>query len=456
MAYPLTGQKGKLGTGSWVAENWVCFVRISQFVYGWCHKDFENAKKYGIDDMSRLVIAFHAFVARCLTHSGIDNSHIRETGLYMKEFLSAVRELDIRVRYEQLNKTTTKVSERKSTEAWWLKPNYMSLPNLMSMMTVLGPLVLWWDGGGKGERFIQVVKPHIKRGVREDALTFFVNLTEKLFRVRQLDLLEKRFGLQVSEREELKVQKAEVQGLFDILNDIADEICIDDNDESVGHTTAPSDDEDNEEEEEEPGPVRRDDAYFSPNEIHGMTKTKTIYVYRNEVILNATIASKKPIAGIVELKTTGTKTAFEFQTVFRKPVKQFARRVVSFDDKNGALFHGLWCARINVEEENIQPTLNFTDIQSAAKLSAVAIPLRYILGDTNPRNDYYCVITNWWKYRMQNGKYQLPRLDPTLYGTEYTHYYEEEEIEDDLEDLLAAAQASPENDSDSENNYGAI
>ena len=25
-AYPLTGEKGNLGTGSWVAENWVCFV----------------------------------------------------------------------------------------------------------------------------------------------------------------------------------------------------------------------------------------------------------------------------------------------------------------------------------------------------------------------------------------------------------------------------------------------
>ena len=119
-----------------------------------------------------MVIVYHAFVARCLTHNGIDDALIAETELYMKEFLSAVREFDIRVRYEKLNKPTKKPSERKGTEAWWLKPNYMSLCNLISMMLLIGPLVLWWDGGGKGERFIQMVKPHIQRGVCADVRAF--------------------------------------------------------------------------------------------------------------------------------------------------------------------------------------------------------------------------------------------------------------------------------------------
>jgi hypothetical protein len=95
IAYPLTGQKGKLGTGSWVAENWVFLVRVSQFIFGWCNRDSENATKYGVDDMSRMVIAFHAFVARCLTHSGIDEKGIAEAELYLKEFLSALREFDV-------------------------------------------------------------------------------------------------------------------------------------------------------------------------------------------------------------------------------------------------------------------------------------------------------------------------------------------------------------------------
>ena len=38
----------------------------------------------------------------------------------------------------------------------------------------LGPLVNWWDGGGKGEKFIQLVKPHLPRGIREDVIDYFL------------------------------------------------------------------------------------------------------------------------------------------------------------------------------------------------------------------------------------------------------------------------------------------
>ena len=67
----------------------------------------------------------------------------------MKEFLSCVRELDIRARLKKLNKPTKKASEVKKSEAFWLKANYLSLLNVSTMMLVLGPLILWWDGGGR-------------------------------------------------------------------------------------------------------------------------------------------------------------------------------------------------------------------------------------------------------------------------------------------------------------------
>ena len=54
-------------------------------------------------------------------------------------------------------------NELKGAEAWWMKSNYLSLSNVIPMMLLLGPLILWWDRGGKGERFIQLVKPHIKQ-----------------------------------------------------------------------------------------------------------------------------------------------------------------------------------------------------------------------------------------------------------------------------------------------------
>ena len=77
----------------------------------------------------------------------------------------------------------------------------------------------------------------------------------------------------------------------------------------------------------------------------------------------------------------------------------------------------MWCAPIAVEEEDekFPPTDNFEELQRIAKLSAMAIPLWYIIGKGKPNSNKYCVITNWWRYRMKNGVYGLATLDPKLY-----------------------------------------
>jgi hypothetical protein len=54
-------------------------------------------------------------------------------------------------------------------------------------------------------------------------------------------------------------------------------------------------------------------------------------------------------------------------------------------------------------------------LQTIAKLSAVAIPVWYVIGKNHKNSHKYCVITNWWKYRMADSSYQLPRLDPNMY-----------------------------------------
>ena len=69
------------------------------------------------------------------------------------------------------------------------------------------------------------------------------------------------------------------------------------------------------------------------------------------------------------------------------------------------------------ESESIAETKSFADIQSDAGYSAVAIPLWYLLGDEHSDSNKYCVITNWWDYRMQDGSYDQPTLDPSLYKT---------------------------------------
>lgn len=423
-AYPLTGQKGKLGTGSWVAENWITLVRVSQFVFGYLAANHKAASRHGADDVSRTVIALHAFVARCMTHSGINGNFIKDTECYLKEFLSTVRELDVRLHYKKLNRAKDN-TERTSSEAWWMKSNYMSLCNLLSMMALLGPLVLWWDGGGKGEKFVQVVKPHIKRGVREDVSTFFSNLMKNVYKALQLNLFEKRYNTSMDDLNPMD------DSMLDILNGLS-EFVLNDADDGTKEAT-------------DGNAYTPTDAFFSPKEIHGMTKKNTIFLYRNPSKFQEAIAPTKwkaqpepkkgkkkddnngdkpvrpkPLPGIVKVSKSDDAqgTQFEFQVLYRKPVSQFARRRVTFDDNKGILFHGLWCAPLTVEEsESVPPTQSFSDIQSDAGYSAVALPLWYLLGDHHKDSNKYCVITNWWHYRMQDGSYKLPTLEPTLYKT---------------------------------------
>ena len=82
----------------------------------------------------------------------------------------------------------------------------------------------------------------------------------------------------------------------------------------------------------------------------------------------------------------------------------------------------MWCATLIVEDEDEQdlPPLNddsaMKDLQAIAKISAVAIPLWYVLGRDHEDSNKFCVITNWWKNRTKDGSYELPSLDPKLYS----------------------------------------
>lgn len=317
-------------------------------------------------------------------------------------------------------------------------------------MLVLGPLILWWDGGGKGERYIQLVKPHIKRGVRGDIDSYFTRLLEKLFKVMQMELLEKRYSCAQSE-DHKEDQNSSLQDMVEEVHGVSD--AEDDEEVSLSEMMAHMSDGDDQDgdpdlvsedgstwEAEDHHNVEHKKVEFSTLEELGMKKTRTIHVYRNHSSVNFAINMRKPMAGIVQLtrsEETG-ETAFEFQIVYRKPVKLFARRKVTFDDANGISFFGMWCSEIHVDskEESYQSTGNFQEIQLAAGHAAVAIPLGYCVGREHADANKYYVITNWWHERMSNGRYELPTLDSKLYNTE-----------EDLAELLRQAQKSGGGDS---------
>jgi hypothetical protein len=100
--------------------------------------------------------------------------------------------------------------------------------------------------------------------------------------------------------------------------------------------------------------------------------------------------------------TEDGRTAFEFQVVFRKPVKQLARCKVLFKDREGISFHGMWCAPISVEEEELPVVTDLKELQTIAKLSAVAIPLWYVVGKKS--QELLQVLHHYQLVEVQNGQ----------------------------------------------------
>ena len=93
-------------------------------------------------------------------------------------------------------KKKKKGAPKHNGEAWYMKSVYLNLLNLPNMMASFGPLVNWYDGGGKGEKSIQFVKPLIPPGLREGVSQFFVTLMDKIYKNRHLEYFEDFLGLQ--------------------------------------------------------------------------------------------------------------------------------------------------------------------------------------------------------------------------------------------------------------------
>ena len=84
-------------------------MKISYFWFG---KAGVVDERNGVNDLFRVVISFTALVSMLLTHSGVNQSSTHLISLYIKEFLSSVNELDIRLRHKTINKQAAAVSEK--------------------------------------------------------------------------------------------------------------------------------------------------------------------------------------------------------------------------------------------------------------------------------------------------------------------------------------------------------
>lgn len=287
--------------------------------------------------------------------------------------------------------------EQQGNEAFWLKSNYMSLCNLVGMLRRLGPLINFWDGGGKGEKFLQNVKPLITRGVHEYE-SFFVIIMEKLYKHRLFDVFQEMYSL-FSPCEELA--------------DIRPRFYIGPDGEIISNCAEESDflEADDDEADDDNNCVD-----YSEVEDRNMNKAKAFYTYRNEEQLDQALAENRPISGIlVRDSHSGITNKLDFYAVHRQKMG-FGWSKIVFDDDAGESRCGLWYAPLSKEVAINAAPETFKMIQELAKMSTVAIPMSYGIGCENkPESSKYCVITNWWKERQHSGRYKIPGLDASLY-----------------------------------------
>lgn len=301
-------------------------------------------------------------------------------------------------------KKKAKIETTGGGEAWWTKANYLSLPNLVEMMEVFGLLINYWDGGGKGEKFVQEVKPLITRGVH-DYESFFPLIMEKLYKFRLLDIFRAMYSLfgsnplsllELSEGERPRFSIG-TDGEIRSHEDLAELIDSDAKEEVTSGLPT----------------VLPEAQDYSPMEDVHMAKHKTFYCYRSEEQLDTAIEEKKPISGILVLNEANP-AQLDFHVLHIRKRKYYWKKI-GFDDAEGVLVGGLWYAPINMTEATQPIPEDFNAIQNLAKMSTVAIPMSFGIGQDKPDSNKYCVITNWWKERQSNGRYTKPGLDPNYY-----------------------------------------
>lgn len=298
--------------------------------------------------------------------------------------------------------STPKMRPIITTFKWSIMcPNFMSLNNLATNSLLYGPMVNWWDGGGKGEKSIQPVKQLLSRGI-PPWLTFFTNLLKRVMKARQIEMLEEMYGLKEGAT---AVATAEASAAATPTITTSTEDSTETVTDTLHGLSVEDDIVDNAE-------VPMLDYCDMENNM--MSKTRTTYTYKTMSRFRDALNMKKPLAGI--LVDDGNDGLEMYCVVRSYGTTRLGWCRVTFNDSQGASHNGMWYAPISISELDCQncPS-SLLGIKECARMSGIAIPLWYVLGEDHVDALKFGVITNWWKPRHSGNRYLLPTMDASSY-----------------------------------------
>ena len=204
----------KEGTfGGWIAENWIAFMRVTNWVtarvdsiaenvnYQEPHEPMEKWKKdqlknwckwHGVAAGARNKKELFIYVCELINNKDESLEVIKNPGgevrnvtnclrtmsrmisilmqTEMNEDLISESDLSIRIYLRMVEELNNALRNRNDKPIWISRSNYLSLLNLPEQMRFFGPLRLYWEGGWKGEGIIQEIKEIIRDGLKKIGL----------------------------------------------------------------------------------------------------------------------------------------------------------------------------------------------------------------------------------------------------------------------------------------------
>jgi hypothetical protein len=128
-------------------------------------------------------------------------SHIMDSSMSLEAIRNTERHIKIFLNYfEHFDKGMRKKDE---VPTWISSYNFICLTNIPETMRKFGPIRNYWEGGGMGEKIIQLIKP-LWKGFRKN---WQVNIMDKMLRQMAIERVQKNHWEDNNEKNSLKYEE---------------------------------------------------------------------------------------------------------------------------------------------------------------------------------------------------------------------------------------------------------
>ena len=220
--------------------------------------------------------------------------------------------------------------------------------------------------------------------------TFFVRVMERLYKLRQIDLLVEMCCLYDEHDDYQLIDDNHIdqfQELINAINYIAKD--LENEFEERSQIELPQEEEENKAEEDESRRQEEEEKLdghpsdYSKLEDQQMSKARTIYIYPSKTLLDTAVQNLEPLSGI--LVESQAAESLQLYCIYREHNRAAFNWVhVTFADEEGLSGAGLWYAPINIHEPVNGCPQSLTNIQSLSKMAVIAVPLSFVIGRNEP------------------------------------------------------------------------